>query len=619
MNDLQAALVELKEEFLERHGRKEDCFWVARMGLSDDPEGAQRELAEAEIALNRFLQDPERLRRLRELEATGQGTEEERRTLRGWIALFAANAIEDPAARSLSAQIVEREQELLTARGGMALGYVDPRTGERVAASSVKLSMLIRTDPEERRRRAAWEGLRSIEEFVLDHGFLEIVRMRNRLARSLGYEDYYDWRVRVVERMSKAELFAVLEDLERRTAEHTRRELERFERERGSGSLEPWNFGFLRTGTTTREMDPWFGFAPAIERWGRSFAALGIRYRGALLTLDLMDRPGKYENGFMHGPGPAFFDEGRWRPARINFTANAIPGQVGSGRRATETLFHEGGHAAHFSNILAPAPCFSHEFAPSSVAHAETQSMLLDSLLEDADWRTRYALDGSGRPMPLELIEREIREQQPLRAWDVRAMLTIPFAERAIYELPEAELTPERVLAVCREVERRLQGLPAAPRPVLSVPHLLAGESSAYYHAYVLAEMAVHQTRAFFLARDGHLVDNPRIGPDLARAYWAPGNAATFEEMLRSLTGAPLRADALVEVCLRGADEACRLAREQVERLRQIPRFEGKVELDATIRVVHGRETIATTEEGGFDAVAARFAAWVEAHTRAPT
>ena len=119
--------------------------------------------------------------------------------------------------------------------------------------------------------------------------------------------------------------------------------------------------------------DPYFPFGAALARWGRSFAALGIAYRGAQLVLDLVDRKGKYENGFMHGPVPAWRERGTWRPARIQFTANAILGMVGSGQRATETLFHEGGHAAHFANVDMPAPCFAQEFAPSSVAMAETR------------------------------------------------------------------------------------------------------------------------------------------------------------------------------------------------------------------------------------------------------
>src|SRR5690606_36403009 len=130
--------------------------------------------------------------------------------------------------------------------------------------------------------------------------------------------------------------------------EKSRAELSAFAAEHEQGALDPWNFRFLRAGEVERELDSYFGFADALERWGRSFHALGVRYRGATLTLDLVDRSGKYENGFMHGPGPAYFDAGNWRPARVNFTANAVVGQIGSGLVAADTLFHDGGHAAHF-------------------------------------------------------------------------------------------------------------------------------------------------------------------------------------------------------------------------------------------------------------------------------
>lgn len=51
-----------------------------------------------------------------------------------------------------------------------------------------------------------------------------------------------------------------------------------------------------------------------------------------------------------------------------------------------------------------------------------------------------------------------------------------------------------------------------AARPLLAVPHILADESSCYYHGYVLAEMSVHQTRAHFKAKYGKMVDNPQVG-----------------------------------------------------------------------------------------------------------
>ncbi|MEO7191598.1 MAG: M3 family metallopeptidase [Vicinamibacterales bacterium] len=611
MASLTTTLRDLTDSYLALHTRKEDLFWQSKMGLSADAQRATEDLARAEIELNRFVQSPERLKQLRDLDASGAGSDEDRQVLHGWIAMLAARVIEDPAARRLSEEIVEREQALEHARGTMPLGFVDPDTGIFTAASSVRLALMMRVDHDERRRRAAFDALRSIEPFVLDHGFLEIVGMRNRLGRLLGYEDYYDWKVSTVEGMSKRALFVKLDDLDQRTAARTTQDLAAFEQVHGPGSREPWNFPFLRAGKLTEALDPYFQFATALRRWVQSFTGLSVRFRQATLTLDLLDRSGKYENGFMHGPVPAFFDHDRWQPARIAFTANAVAGQVGSGLRAAETLFHEGGHAAHFANILSKAPCFSQEFAPTSVAYAETQSMFMDALLGDADWRIRYAADAHGATMPLELIEQSVRETQALRGWTVRSMLTVPFAERAIYELTEKERTPERVLRDIRRIESALQGLDAGPRPVLAIPHLLSGESSAYYHGYVLAEMAVAQTRAYLLVRDGYLTDNPRVGHDLATHYWAKGNAVPFEATLQSLTGQSLSADALADVCNQPVDLAVADARAAASRASTAPLPHGPVDLDATIHVVHGPERIASTDDGGIDGMCDAFEAWI--------
>ncbi|RLB53395.1 MAG: peptidase M3 [Deltaproteobacteria bacterium] len=618
MGDVKAALGDLKDRYCALHTAKEDLFWESKMGLSDDAADCQRRGADAEKKWNAFLQDPARLEGLRSLEAAA-ADDEEREITGGWIAMLAAHVVESPEGRRLSEEIVEREADLATTRGAMKLGYRDPGTGEQVRASSNRLALMARTHEDPAVRKAAWEGLRSVEGYVLDNGFLEIVKLRNRLARSLGFEDYYDWRVQVVERMSKKRLFETLDDLAQRTQESTDRALAAFSDKHGDGALDPWNFSYLRSGSITEKLDPYFGFGCALRRWGRSFHALGVRYRGATLTLDLVDRDGKYENGFMHGPEPAFVDNGEWRPARINFTANAVVGQKGAGHRAINTLFHEGGHAAHFSNIAKNAPCFSQEFAPTSVGYAETQSMFMDSLVEDAAWQTRYAVGPGGAPMPFELIEEVIREQQPFKGWDQRAMLTVPFAERALYEIPDDELTPDRVLETFREVESRLQGLSSGTRPVLAVPHLLAGESSAYYHGYVLAEMAVYQTRNHFLERDGYLTDNPRIGPELTEKYWAPGNSQTFDQTIEALTGQPLSADALVDAANALPEDVIDEARRGIARMTDVPTIDGPVELDATIRVMHGRELVATTEGGTFESACEAFESWIRQVTAAAT
>ncbi|MGQ0552862.1 MAG: M3 family metallopeptidase [Planctomycetota bacterium] len=634
-----ALLNDLNREFERLHTAKEDAFWDVFMGLSADRDAARADFNRKEVALQDFLRDPARLvsarAALAAARAPSQAPDSVLVALEGWCQTLAAHCIEQPEARAEAASLLDAEGELAGARSRMALGYREPASagssGAFVPASSVKLGAMLLSDPQAARRRAAWEGLRSIETCVLEHGFLEIVKRRNRLGRSLGAEDYYDWTVQRGEGLSKRRIFAWLEEVEAATRQAGRRAVEWLAAEHGEPAT-PWNLRYWATGDLTREQDPYFPFSQALLRWGRSFAALGIDYQGATLVLDLIDRKGKHENGFMHGPVPAWRDDGQRRPARIQFTANAIPGLVGAGRRAAETLFHEGGHAAHFANIDMPAPCFAQEWAPSSVAFAETQSMFLDSLLADADWQARYATTRDGQPMPAELIERGIRARQPLAAWELRQRLSVCFGEKALYEIPEAELTPQRALEALREVEQRLLFLEeGSPRPILSVPHLISGESSAYYHGYVLAEMAVEQTRAFFLARDGRLTDNPKIGPTLREHYWQPGNSRSFEDFVAALTGAPLSARHLAGRVNRTADEAAAEARALLERSGHLGASSSRtaatpttsaraapaaVQLNASVQVRHGHEVIASTAGSSFEACAARFADWVEAQAQ---
>ncbi|MEO7427727.1 MAG: M3 family metallopeptidase [Fibrobacteria bacterium] len=614
VNAVNPLLQELNKTYLRIHFEKEDAFWKDKMGLAARLPG---DFEKKEILLQGWISDPKYLPALRaELAKPGLGADD-RIGLQGWLRFFEVHAIENPEAKALANRIVEMEGRLQEARGAMKLGYIDPATGELVPASSIRLGLAVRTSPDEAMRKAAHRGLQSIEREVLAKGFLDIVRERNKLGRLLGYEDYYDYKVTRNEGFSKRVLFEILGDLEKRTRAAGRAALDELEAKSGPSAREAWNFLYLTAGDVTTQMDPYFGFGTALGRWGRTFTALGIKYRGATLTLDLLDRKGKYENGFMHGPVPGFMDAGEYLPARINFTANAIPGALGSGHRATETLFHEGGHAAHFSNILMPSPCFSQEYAPTSVAFAETQSMFLDNFIETPEWLVRYARDEHGEPMPLDLIRKNIVKKQPYRAFALRAMLTVCFAEKAIYEMPEAELTADNVIKALRRIEAEMQFLNEGTRPVLSVPHLLSGESSAYYHGYVLAEMAVHQTRRFFLERDGALVDNPRIGRDLAEHYWKPGNARTFLEMIQGLTGRPFGAEATVEMVAKPLAEALAEA-DQAAARGAAPSSSAPVDLDAIIRIVHGDELIASNENGeSFASIEVRFAAWLAEHKTA--
>merc|ERR1711966_369131 len=125
---------------------------------------------------------------------------------------------------------------------------------------------------------------------------------------------------------------------------------------------------------------------------------------------------------------------------------------------------------------------------------------------------------------------------------------------KALYELPESELTLDNVQALADDIETKIQG-GLSGRPLLSVPHLVSDEASCYYQGYTLAEMAVHQTREYFKKKDGYIVDNPNVGPTLANSYWECGNSKPFLQIVKDLTGEELSGCAWVNELKKDLEE----------------------------------------------------------------
>jgi Zn-dependent oligopeptidase len=603
---------EFNQAYLALHIPKEDLFWSTYMGTEKNPSA----LSEAEAKLKAYVSDPENLKWAR-IALQNAKTEQDREILEGWIQFFQANAIENPEARAMQQDLIDLESALFQKRSKCRFEYTD-KSGNAHTASSTVLSVNLTSSNDETIRRTSFIALQELERWVLKNGYLELVKKRNEFARKLGFTDFFSYKLFKNEGLSRESLAEIFTPFEIETREKCFSENARIAKEKGPDALAPWQLLFLLSGDNQKETDPYFPFSKSITRWGLSFARLGIRYRGADLTLDLLDREGKYDNGFMHGPVPSFYDDGQWIPARIGFTSNATPNQIGSGIRGLKTLFHEGGHAAHFSNVQQNSPCYSQEFPPTSMAYAETQSMFCDSLLGDADWLKAYAKDRKGNSMPDDLIQKSVLTSQPMRAYRERSILVITLFEDRLYSMKDEELTEENVLALARRCEREIFNLETISRPVLVVPHLLSDSGACSYQGYLLANMAVYQTRAHFLKRYGYLTDNPQIGKDLETAYWAPGNKITHVESVKRLTGESLSGKALASVVNDSNEKTWEKAKASMDAYQKrsmtpsSPALNSTaVDLGARIRIVHGTELISENHES-FDQLAIDFENYIE-------
>lgn len=85
----------------------------------------------------------------------------------------------------------------------VATFFIVMSAGSFKSASSVQLRNLMRVAEQEAARKSAYEGLRSVGPFVAE-AFIGIVKDRNKLAKFLGFQDFYDYKVSSAQELSSA-------------------------------------------------------------------------------------------------------------------------------------------------------------------------------------------------------------------------------------------------------------------------------------------------------------------------------------------------------------------------------------------------------------------------------
>lgn len=297
--EAQTFVNEVNTEYEQLHRAFELQFWGTKMALKDESYSVS-ELTRTKGEMESFLADEAKLDKVRQLLSETSETDPLYKTLKMLQRTFGSYIMASDEAKSLRSKATEIEGQLESSRNNLVLGATMP-DGKFEEMSSVGLRSKMRVHEDEPVRKACFDGLSKIGEFVTENGFPELVKTRNQMAKSLGYQDYYDYKVTQAEGFGKDELFKILDTLEEGTRSIMEKARKQFADEKGGeSSLEPWNISYLMAGDVTRKMDPYFPFEKAIEQWGRSFAAMNISYRGANMDLDLLDRKRKYSNGYVN-------------------------------------------------------------------------------------------------------------------------------------------------------------------------------------------------------------------------------------------------------------------------------------------------------------------------------
>ena len=409
-------------------------------------------------------------------------------------------------------------------------------------ASDNQLRDVLKTEQNVTRRQAAWEASKQVGQTIAPQ-LLELIRIRNREARNLGYSDYYAMMFELQELDLKwvFSLFDKLEELSESAFSAMKAELDTTLRERfgiRDSASYPWLYS-----------DPFFQEYPAagggerldeifkdqdIEALTRAhYRSIGMDIDDLLARADLYEKEGKSQHAFC-------LDVDHEGDVRVlcNIRKN---------ERWMSTMLHEFGHAVYDKYNDPSVPFLLR--TPAHILTTEAIAMLNGRMSKNPDWLMTIAgLSRADADHVSAASSKALRSEMLIF---LRWAITFVRFERELYRDPEQDLN-----RLWWQYVARFQKV--TPPPNRNFPdwaskiHL--STSAAYYQNYVLGELMASQLLQFIrnsIVQSGAYAGHPEAGKFLIEKVFKPGARYEWNEMLRQATGEQLNPKHFVDQFVR--------------------------------------------------------------------
>ncbi len=377
-----------------------------------------------------------------------------------------------------------------------------------------ELNNLLGHEPNRERRRQAWLAQQQLTAKT-GEGIRRAMKMRCALAAQHSSRSFVDLMLSHKGIRSRQQLLAWFEEIQRETEPEYQRLLARIKTDLQVETVEPWDLDYYFSTLTGRIEEKKFVPERAWEQVKRVAATLGYDFDKLPVDTTIT------EITFGGGTYPIGYRK------EVKILVNKY-----RGLRFVDTLFHESGHALHYS----------YDFEPQSTGSSQPSFILQANFAEPFDeglgqvmalmiYRPQFAAAVFGLT-PAEITA--INESYRLKSlYDLRGTIADSMFEFAAYENPDQDFA-----VLYDRVASKYLGVPMHGGGAWAFDPFFAS-GPIYLQSYVLAEMVGRQVHNSLTHRFGEQwgVDT---GNFLKEKFFARGGRLTLDEIMEQGTGEPL-------------------------------------------------------------------------------
>lgn len=399
--------------------------------------------------------------------------------------------------------------------------------------SENEIKEVLKQEEEVEKRKKAWEASKEIGE-VLAPQILELVRLRNQAAQSLGYSDYFQMELALQE-VDPMWLSKTFEAFYRQTEKGYAETVERIEAEQCSRfkvnkeELGPWAWSdpFAQEDPIgTHLLDELVSRVDICEASKQFYLEMGCDVSPIFQKSDMYERAGKNQHAFcLH------LD----RSGDIRTLNNVKPTL-----KWLEVVLHEYGHAIYDLGYASNLPWLLKE--PPHMILTEAMALLAGRQAYLSKSLTRLVGLSSENILTRKAEESLRRRQQIFSRW----VLVMTAFEQELYKDPAQDLNVLWWKLV--EKYQKIQ----APKNRYSKCDWAAkyhiGLAPAYYYSYLLGEMFASALEETLEKETGSkALATKKAGRLLNEKLFSPGSSMNWTTLVKYVSGHPLTPEAWVK------------------------------------------------------------------------